>query len=240
MGRAMPGRDGNGGRRSGHLLERLLAGLALAAALTTAIPSAMAQDTAPEAGSAAHAAVKSDAAPLKIELNRLEPAGEACRTYMLVDNSRGPALKSLKVDLFAFDTEGVAQKRLAVELGLSARCATENGVLQPACCDSVNNSAAARQQPRPAPWEAQPRVGDHCWRSSRRVDAACEAHEHRARKRAKVVGAAAALAGEHSVRCAVRHVRSARPSRLRVTEESSDRMIDRIRHSTDVTTHRRC
>lgn len=117
MGRAMPGRDGNGGRRSGHLLERLLAGLALAAALTTAIPSAMAQDTAPEAGSAAHAAVKSDAAPLKIELNRLEPAGEACRTYMLVDNSRGPALKSLKVDLFAFDTEGVAQKRLAVELG---------------------------------------------------------------------------------------------------------------------------
>ncbi|MFY9291262.1 MAG: Tat pathway signal protein [Methylorubrum rhodinum] len=56
-------------------------------------------------------------APLKIELNRLEPAGEACRTYMLVDNGRGPALKSLKVDLFAFDTEGVAQKRLAVELG---------------------------------------------------------------------------------------------------------------------------
>ena len=54
---------------------------------------------------------------LQLELNRLEPAGEACRTYLLVDNSRGPALKSLKVDLFAFDTEGVAQKRLAVELG---------------------------------------------------------------------------------------------------------------------------
>ncbi|WP_246733296.1 Tat pathway signal protein [Methylobacterium sp. BTF04] len=54
---------------------------------------------------------------LKLELNRLEPAGEACRTYLLVDNSRGPALKSLKVDLFAFDTDGVAQKRLAVELG---------------------------------------------------------------------------------------------------------------------------
>ena len=59
----------------------------------------------------------SKGAPLKVELNRLEPAGEACRTYMLVDNGRGPALKSLKVDLFAFDTEGVAQKRLAVELG---------------------------------------------------------------------------------------------------------------------------
>lgn len=55
--------------------------------------------------------------PLKLQLNRLEPAGESCRTYLLVDNGRGPALKSLKVDLFAFDTEGVAQKRLAVELG---------------------------------------------------------------------------------------------------------------------------
>lgn len=113
MGREMPGCGGIGGR--------LLAGLALVAALTaafpSAIPAAMAQDAAPEARSAASPAVKSDAPPLKIELNRLEPAGEACRTYMLVDNSRGPALKSLKVDLFAFDTEGVAQKRLAVELG---------------------------------------------------------------------------------------------------------------------------
>ena len=63
------------------------------------------------------AAQEAKAPVLKLELNRLEPAGDACRTYLLVDNSRGPALKSLKVDLFAFDTEGVAQKRLAVELG---------------------------------------------------------------------------------------------------------------------------
>jgi len=63
------------------------------------------------------AAQDSKPAPLKLELNRLEQAGDACRTYLLVDNTRGPALKSLKVDLFAFDTDGVAQKRLAVELG---------------------------------------------------------------------------------------------------------------------------
>lgn len=75
------------------------------AALAVAASAAAAQEGKPET------------APLKVELNRLEPAGEACRTYMLVDNSRGTALKSLKVDLFAFDTEGVAQKRLAVELG---------------------------------------------------------------------------------------------------------------------------
>ncbi|ACB79781.1 conserved hypothetical protein [Methylorubrum populi BJ001] len=108
MERAMPGRSGIGGR--------LLAGLTFAVALTVSLPAAMAQDATPAAKDAAPAA-KSDVPPLKIELNRLESAGEACRTYMLVDNSRGPALKSLKVDLFAFDTEGVAQKRLAVELG---------------------------------------------------------------------------------------------------------------------------
>ncbi|CAO4171394.1 Tat pathway signal protein [Methylorubrum populi] len=104
MGRGMPERNGLGGR--------LVPGIALAAALI-ATP-ALAQEGA---SSTKADSPKTEALPLKIELNRLEPAGEACRTYMLVDNSRGPALKSLKVDLFAFDTEGVAQKRLAVELG---------------------------------------------------------------------------------------------------------------------------
>lgn len=83
--------------------------IAMVAGLVLAGTGAMAQESADKDAA--------KGAPLKIELNRLEPAGEACRTYMLVDNGRGPALKSLKVDLFAFDTEGVAQKRLAVELG---------------------------------------------------------------------------------------------------------------------------
>ena len=112
MRRAALGRDGIG--------RRLLAGAALAAALTAPVPAALAQEGGPTAAKSEAAksdTVKSDAPPLKIELNRLEPAGEACRTYMLVDNSRGTALKSLKVDLFAFDPEGVAQKRVAVELG---------------------------------------------------------------------------------------------------------------------------
>jgi hypothetical protein len=69
------------------------------------------------AASGSAQAQENKAPVLKLELNRLEPSGEACRTYLLVDNSRGPALKSLKVDLFAFDPEGVAQRRLAVELG---------------------------------------------------------------------------------------------------------------------------
>lgn len=81
-------------------------GLSLVLAASFVV-SAMAQD--------APAAEK--ASPLKLQLNRLEAAGESCRVTMVVDNSRGTGLKSYKVDLFAFDTEGVAQKRVAVELG---------------------------------------------------------------------------------------------------------------------------
>ncbi|WP_431310996.1 Tat pathway signal protein [Methylobacterium nigriterrae] len=86
-----------------------IAAACLGASIALAAP-VLAQDDKPPADA-------SKGVPIKLQLNRLEPAGDSCRTYLLVDNSRGPALKSLKVDLFAFDQEGVAQKRVAVELG---------------------------------------------------------------------------------------------------------------------------
>ena len=100
-------------RLQGRMRAAMTVSMGAAAVLAAIAGSAMAQD-----GKASDTrASDTKATPLKLELNRLEPAGESCRTYLLVDNSRGPALKSLKVDLFAFDTDGVAQKRLAVELG---------------------------------------------------------------------------------------------------------------------------
>lgn len=56
-------------------------------------------------------------APVRIELNKVEAAGENCRTYFLIDNKSTEAWRSLKLDLFALDTDGVAAKRLAVEVG---------------------------------------------------------------------------------------------------------------------------
>lgn len=53
----------------------------------------------------------------RLELNRLEPQGESCRAYLMVDNAGGEALKTLKLDLFALDTDGVAQRRMALEAG---------------------------------------------------------------------------------------------------------------------------
>ncbi len=92
--------------RSGKAQARAgLAALACALLACSAMPG-LAEDSKPAAGPT-----------LKLELNRLEPTGESCRTYLLVDNKAGPALKSLKADLYAFDTDGVAQKRVAVELG---------------------------------------------------------------------------------------------------------------------------
>lgn len=63
------------------------------------------------------AAAQDAPAPIRLELNRLEPQGASCRAYLLIDNGKGEALKSFKVDLFAMDTDGVAQRRLAVEVG---------------------------------------------------------------------------------------------------------------------------
>jgi len=56
-------------------------------------------------------------APLRVELNKMEPAGENCRSYFLIDNRQQESWRSLKLDLFALDKDGVAAKRLAVEVG---------------------------------------------------------------------------------------------------------------------------
>jgi len=50
-----------------------------------------------------------------LELNKLEPANNACRSYVLLQNQTGAAFTSLKLDLVMFDAEGIVAKRLALE-----------------------------------------------------------------------------------------------------------------------------
>ena len=52
---------------------------------------------------------------VSIELNKLEPNGEACRAYLMVKNAGASAFESLKLDLVMFDRDGVVAKRLAVQ-----------------------------------------------------------------------------------------------------------------------------
>ena len=61
------------------------------------------------------AALAQDAS-VDIELNKLEPQGEGCRTYIKVTN-KGPAYQVFKLDLAMFGLDAVVQRNFAVDLG---------------------------------------------------------------------------------------------------------------------------
>lgn len=59
-----------------------------------------------------------DAAPattIKVELNKLEEANNACRVTLLFENRDAAAYSELKLDLLLFDAAGVVTRRLAVD-----------------------------------------------------------------------------------------------------------------------------
>ncbi|MEG6509847.1 Tat pathway signal protein [Methyloligella sp. 2.7D] len=97
----------------------LLSGSALAQTddSTTSAPStesAASAETAPAADETSDADAASDL-DLTVELNKLEPQQNACRTYVLFQNKGESAFSSLKFDIVAFDKDGIVAKRLAVE-----------------------------------------------------------------------------------------------------------------------------
>jgi hypothetical protein len=55
------------------------------------------------------------AGSLAIELNKLEPNGQACRAYLVLKNAGDRQFDSLKLDLVMFDRDGIVAKRLAVQ-----------------------------------------------------------------------------------------------------------------------------
>lgn len=54
---------------------------------------------------------------LLVELNKMEPAGEDCRTTWVLNNGTGADLARLKLDIVAFDTDGIVVRRVGAELG---------------------------------------------------------------------------------------------------------------------------
>ena len=90
----------------------ILSGFALAAGPLSA------QDTTPstqEATPAAPAAAQSPKA-LTVELNKLEPQGNGCRAYVVVQNDDDIAYKAFKLDLVLFQTDGIIGRRFAMDL----------------------------------------------------------------------------------------------------------------------------
>lgn len=70
---------------------------------------------APLAAAGASRAQAPGSETVAIELNKLEPQGEACRAYLVVKNNGEEGFDSLKLDLVMFDRAGVVAKRLAVQ-----------------------------------------------------------------------------------------------------------------------------
>jgi hypothetical protein len=58
----------------------------------------------------------SDAKPINLELNKLEPVDKGCRAYIVVNNAGDTEYKSFKVDLVLFQTDGVIGKRFSIDL----------------------------------------------------------------------------------------------------------------------------
>jgi hypothetical protein len=54
---------------------------------------------------------------LRLELNAAEPQQNRCQLSFLIENRTAQNLEALKLDLALFNTEGVIQRRLAVDLG---------------------------------------------------------------------------------------------------------------------------
>ena len=52
------------------------------------------------------------AAPITIELNKLEPADRACRLFLLLQNQSDQTYDALTLELVSFDKEGLIGQRL--------------------------------------------------------------------------------------------------------------------------------
>ena len=53
---------------------------------------------------------------IQVELNKLEPSNGGCRAYLVLENGSLGAYEALKLDIVIFGTDGVVEKRLAVQV----------------------------------------------------------------------------------------------------------------------------
>jgi hypothetical protein len=59
---------------------------------------------------------KAEENSIAIELNKLEPQGNQCRAYLVIQNKSSTNFSELKLDLVLFQLDGVIGRRFAVEL----------------------------------------------------------------------------------------------------------------------------
>lgn len=60
-------------------------------------------------------AVGASGGSIGVELNKLQPSKGDCHAYLVLENKSAGAFKSLKLDVVIFGTDGIVEKRLAVQ-----------------------------------------------------------------------------------------------------------------------------
>jgi hypothetical protein len=84
-------------------------GFCLTALLCFIAELSLAQSAPPSAG------VRGPAErPIAVELNRLEPAGNACRGYFVLRNKLPERIAELRLDVFLFDRKGIILRRVGL------------------------------------------------------------------------------------------------------------------------------
>jgi len=78
---------------------------------------------------------------LSVELNKLEPQGNGCRAYMVVQNDDDTAYKAFKLDLVLFQQDGVIGRRFAMDLAplKAKKRSVKLFDLDSIACDKIGN-----------------------------------------------------------------------------------------------------
>ena len=78
---------------------------------------------------------------IAIELNKLEPQGNQCRAYFVINNKNSASYQQLKLDLVLFRPDGVIARRFAVDLAplSSGKRAVKLFELADTSCDDVGS-----------------------------------------------------------------------------------------------------
>ena len=61
-------------------------------------------------------AAAADGAPVSVELNKLEPTETGCQSYLVIRNTTDLTYTEFNLEVLVFDTDGIIQKRLAMDL----------------------------------------------------------------------------------------------------------------------------
>lgn len=77
--------------------------------------------------------------PVRVELNKLEPVQDGCRSFLVIDNTLDADVEALTLDVVVFDVDAIIARRLAVGVAplAAGRTAVKAFDLSGVACERV-------------------------------------------------------------------------------------------------------